>query len=294
LCDWWLETGSDRERRILEVGAGTGRFARSFLDRLRERRPETYSTLQYLIVDLSPALRVSQDRLCSEHARILRSVSGDALTVTLPEKSVDFIVCNEMIADLPVAQVSRRRIGESRAASPAEELVQRFGLEFPEGYSLLDQTLVNEGAIQLLERMRRWLRPGGRALIVEYGQRRQAPVAVTLGGHTEFSIDFGHLFQVAERLRLEPALESLGTFLGFDAGCRVLGMPSSKLLGRYLLPRLGRKPAAVLMYAEEDVGALLGSDFQRVGNLRFHPLASKETGLSPFSFQVLKLRASDD
>src|SRR5207248_1453959 len=52
--DVCLERGLISERpRVLEIGGGTGRFARAFLDRFAARRPDAYRSSSYALFDLS-------------------------------------------------------------------------------------------------------------------------------------------------------------------------------------------------------------------------------------------------
>ena len=45
-----------RKRRILEIGCGTGRFARAFLDRMRAVEPARYREVRYTLFELSETL----------------------------------------------------------------------------------------------------------------------------------------------------------------------------------------------------------------------------------------------
>ena len=68
--------------RIVEVGGGTGTNAASILDYLRDEAPERYSTMSYLLLEISPALAEQQrERLAQAgHEAVSQVVVADALS----------------------------------------------------------------------------------------------------------------------------------------------------------------------------------------------------------------------
>lgn len=283
-CDRLLTMGVPRAgARILEIGCGTGRFARSVLDRLRQRRPRVYAEVRYVLFDLAPTLQASQQELCASHAERTEFRLGNIEAQAFEAASFDLIIANEMIADLSVASVEAERAAGGRPPTDAECLATRYALAPPKDRS---RFLINQGAIRLLERAAEWLAPGGTVIVTEYGSPDSFPALVELHGHNEHSIHFGHLGQVAETLGLRTTLEDLGTFFGFDGAQEVIHAASAPLLIHHLLPFLGRERLPLLAYDRDALRARLGAEMDRIGNLRFSPL--KDDGLmNPFKFHAL-------
>ena len=243
--------------RILEIGCGTGRFARAFLDRMRDVDPACYRDVRYTLFELSETLAASQRQLCAAHADRVSFVAGDVERYAFAD-TFDLIVANEMIADLSV---------EER-----------------------DGSLINSGAIALVEKLPSLLAPGGYAALTEYGSTVEPPMPVKLPGHIEHSIHFGHLLEAAERVHLEARCLQLVEYLGFDAGVEVLSRHSLHLL-QQVSPALLGPTVPSLSYDRAQLAQLLGEALDRIGNLFFLPVANTDTFMSPAGFLALELRA---
>ena len=92
---------------VLEVGGGTGSFARSFIN-----QAASLSRINYHILDLSPALMENQRKILSGLLPESRHFQQDATEFDLPGHTFDLIVSNEVIADFPVASVQRKNGNE--------------------------------------------------------------------------------------------------------------------------------------------------------------------------------------
>ncbi|HZU83186.1 MAG TPA: class I SAM-dependent methyltransferase [Polyangiaceae bacterium] len=265
--------------RVLEIGCGTGRFARAFLDAMAAHLPDAYRTATYTMFDLAPALTASQRRLTSPHADRTAFENGDIETHSFGSRRFDLVIANEMMADLSVEIADRDRPG-------AVACVERYALS---GEGALRRFVVNSGAIRLLERIAGILEPGGCAVATEYGSRDAFPVAVELGDHTEHSIHFGHLEQVARRLGLDPRCESLLSWLGFDASCEVIANDSLMLLRRLSRQIFGR-PLPAAAYTREQLRDAVGGALDRVENVRFRRVGDRRSHMCPGEFQALRMR----
>ena len=153
-----------RTLEVLEVGGGTGSFARGFLQQAASLNG---TRLNYHILDLSPALMESQRKTLSELLPESRHFQQDATEFDLPGRTFDLIVSNEVIADFPVASVQRNN----------DRKWQGEGAYYLDKYNLPDKDapdsfLVNAGAFRFIERAWKHLNPGG-TLIVS-GIRRRA------------------------------------------------------------------------------------------------------------------------
>ncbi|MBM4280851.1 MAG: methyltransferase domain-containing protein [Deltaproteobacteria bacterium] len=253
--------------QFAELGCGTGRFAHDFLARLQERTPALYASSTYTLVDLSPALQQSQRRRCAPHGDRCRFVLGDLLAWQ-PDRAVDVVISNEVIADLPVRPLYRDDVSTDHGEAAA--CVRRHGLSLA---GLPHATLINTGAIALVERLPQLLAKDGVAVVTEYGSRTRGPVRVALGGHVEHSIHYGHLEDVAARVGLQPTIARVVDLLGFDESTRVVDLEHLDVLRRAVGPSLGLPPLPRMAFSVDDVRAWLGPHAPRVRHVVDAPLS---------------------
>jgi SAM-dependent methyltransferase len=265
-CDVVLEEllpgGRTRDvLHIVELGCGTGRFAHDFLARLRDTAPSLYSRTTYTLVDLSPALQQSQRRRCAPHGERCRFVLGDLLRFA-PTSPVDVVVSNEVIADLPVRPLYRDDVLVD--GGEAASCVRRHGLSL---HGLPHATLINTGAVALVERLPLLLRNDGVAIVTEYGSRTRGPARVVLGDHVEHSIHYGHLEQVAAQVGLHARVERVVDALHFDERVRFVDLECLDVLRRAVGPALGLPPLPRMAFTVDDIRAWLGPAAPRVHNV---------------------------
>ncbi|RMG09426.1 MAG: methyltransferase domain-containing protein [Planctomycetota bacterium] len=277
--------------QAVEVGGGTGFFAKDFLDGLAIQAPRLFRRLRYAIVDLSPALRASQQRRTRPHADRVRLVGGDAERLPLATGSVDFLVSNEVIADLRVAPTRRVDIEEDggEEGGPGAAAVRRYGLDVRNAPGLF---FVNVGAFAFLEEVARVLRPGGRALVTEYGSQTRFPEPSNHLDHAEYSIHFGHLAQVATTLGLEWSLVQVSEWIGLDGRVEVLQTTQSffETLRAFLATRSVRLEK--IAYTPESFAELLGDRvaLRNLEGVEFGPCGRRVLGLRPQQFLGLVVR----
>jgi SAM-dependent MidA family methyltransferase len=106
-AEMWEILGKPAPFTWVEMGAGRGLFAVDFIEWIRDRRPDLFATLDYVLIEATPsATAASFDRLRSEgldrHAR-----SAAALEDLEPVTGCFF--SNELVDALPVAVVTRRQ-----------------------------------------------------------------------------------------------------------------------------------------------------------------------------------------
>ncbi len=243
---------------VLEVGGGTGSFARSFLQQAAQLNG---TSINYHILDLSPALMASQRKILSELLPESGHFQQDATEFDLPDHTFDLILSNEVIADFPVAPVH----GE--------------GAYYVEKYNLSDKNapvtaVVNEGAFRFIERAWKHLKPGGTFIVSEYGAADLFPTQCYHLNHEEYSIHFGHLAACAEKVGFQCRLLTLKEFLGLDDEVLVLNGREEHLL---CLNHVFKNYGHVLPFA-----VISKSDFEeRCGRI------VEETGLIGYSFSPL-------
>jgi SAM-dependent methyltransferase len=191
---------------VLEIGGGTGSFARAFIQRAQQNG----KSLNYQIMDLSPALAENQRRILSEIHPPVGHINQDAVQFELPGRKFDLILLNEVIADFPVAAVTREgdHFGGEGAA-----FIEEYGLTVDDA---ADGFYVNAGVFEFLARAWTHLNPGGRLILSEYGSKTHYPVESFHLNHSEFTIHFGHVIECARKIGFECRLEMLTEFLGID------------------------------------------------------------------------------
>lgn len=204
---------------ILEVGGGTGSFARAFLNQARSMN----TSVRYHILDLAPALIESQRQLLSNASPPVEHFQQDATAFDLPGREFDLIIANEVIADFPTAEVQRN---SSPQADAGHQWIGEGG-QYVEKYSLSvddapQQFLVNAGVFKFVERAWSHLAPGGALVVSEYGGEHKYPAEAFHLNHAEFSIHFGHVMDCARKVGFQSRLLTLGDFLGVNEDVSML------------------------------------------------------------------------
>ena len=284
-----VDDGGRGRVHVVEVGGGTGFLCRAFLDRLGLEAPRLYNRLRWTIVDLSPALRAAQRERTATHAGRVAIVGGDAVALPFADGSVDCLLSNEVIADLPVAAVRLEELEAGGAGGPAAEVLGRLGVPWDDAPGLFH---VNVGALRFLEEVARVLRPGGSAWLSEYGHVARYPERSLHLDHDEWSIHFGQLRAAASRLGLESSLEELAGFLRLQGHVPVLQTTQSFFAAlRALLARHGVSLTKVAWTREMLQELLQGKlRLEDLGGLSFKPCGERLLGLKPPEFKALVLR----
>ena len=242
---------------VLEVGGGTGSFARSFIKQALHK-----VQVNYHILDLSPALMANQRKLLSEFLPESSHFHQDATEFDLPGRTFDLIVSNEVIADFPVASIK----------GDGAYYVEKYDLSVTDAP---DSALVNAGVFRFIERAWKHLKPGGTLIVSEYGAVDRYPAASFNLNHDEYTIHFGHVAACAAAVGFQSALLTLKDFLGLDDNVLVLNGREEHLL---CLNHVFKNYGAELPYA-----VIAKSDFEN----RFGGIV-EETGLIGYSFSPLK------
>jgi SAM-dependent methyltransferase len=192
------ERGLPVDGPVVEVGCGDGELARDWA-------PEA----PWLRVDLSPALLATQGRAAPHTSGVL----ADGTRLPLRDRSVGFLLSNEVLADLtavpsdhPDPQVDTLLAGARCEPSP------------PGSWH-------NLGAMQLVVEVARVLAPGGAAVLTEFGSPDETPTETVQLDHPEVSIRFDHLVGVARAHGLVATLSRLDDLLGADLSARHLTRP---------------------------------------------------------------------
>jgi len=250
--------GQKKRLEVLEVGGGTGTFARSFLQQSQKLKDEALGQieLKYHILDLSPALIQNQRELLSHLMPADRHFHQDATRFDLPGRTFDLIIANEVVADFPMAAVQRGAAdpNEGNSTIPRWQgsgagYLEKYGLDTSDAPASF---LLNAGAFEFIARCFEHLVPGGTLLVSEYGSTHQYPAQAFQLSHEEFSIHFGHLAACAVRLGLVCRLLPLKEFLALDDSVSALaGQQEHFLILNHVFKKYGLSlPYAVISQAE--------------------------------------------
>src|SRR5215216_178804 len=253
---------SSPKLEVLEVGGGTGSFARAFMK-------QAGTNVNYHILDLSPALMENQRKILSELLPESRHFQQDATEFDLPGRTFDLIISNEVIADFPVAPVQRN--GASEFQGEGAYYLDRYDLSHEDAP---DSFVVNSGAFRFIERAWKHLRPGGTFIVTEYGSDHIYPARSYNLNHDEFTIHFGHLAACAAQVGFQCRLLTLKEFLAFDDDVLVLNGREEHIL---CLNHILKSYGVTLPYA-----VISRSDFERECQR-----IVEQTGLIGYSFSPL-------
>ena len=262
---------------VLEVGGGTGSFAVSFLRQASQVSQTSTSpvTLNYHIVDLSPALMVNQQALHSALPTKVTYLQQNAVELDIPGCEFDLIMANEVIADFPTAEVTRVQAGpglpNSTYHGAGAEYILKYDLpvaDAPEHFH------VNAGVFDFIERAWNHLKPDGAVVLSEYGGDTY-PVRQSHLNHDEYSIHFGHVMASASKIGFKCRLVTLKQFLNLNDDVLTLdGSAEHILCLNYVLQKFG----STLPYA-----AISKREFQA----RFQEI-TEQIGLVGPTFSPLK------
>jgi SAM-dependent methyltransferase len=244
---------------VLEVGGGTGSFARAFITRAASLNNVH---VNYHILDLSPALMENQRKLLSELLPESSHFHQDATEFDLAGRTFDLIVSNEVIADFPVAS------GDAEGAY----FIDKYDLPIADAP---DSFVVNAGVFRFIERAWEHLKPGGTLIVSEYGAVDRYPLPSFNLNHDEYTIHFGHVAACAAKVGFQCRLLTLKEFLDLDDEVLVLNGREEHLL---CLNHVFKNYGEVLPYA-----VISKSDFEkRCGRI------VEQTGLIGYSFSPLR------
>ncbi len=273
---------------VVEVGGGTGRFAEQLVAALRE----TSSTLTYTLMDASPALHAAQAARLAKLGAGVQTRLGDAADLQLAADSVDWLVSNEVIADLRIGMVTRRSLDSGTADVETDPqalaLVQQYSLNCT---AAPEPVPIQVGATRLVEQLARVLKPGGYALLTEFGAKDQFPIESTHLDHAEWSVHFGHLMKVAETLGMTAELVPVPSLLGLREDVWVLASNRTQFRNlRFLLRSLGSDLPKRAMTPEQFAVHCAGKvRADKLEGLQFRPIGERVMGIVPGEFKALIL-----
>ncbi|WP_447976736.1 class I SAM-dependent methyltransferase [Candidatus Nitrospira bockiana] len=262
---WW----NPKPRTVLEVGGGLGYVAREFG---AELSPAERQGVQYLFLDITKPFLLSQLTLGSEGGWECRGVQANGEWLPLKSASIDLVIDNENLADMTPVQLTRAEVesgtGTSALNQEALDWIRRIRL--PLDPALPDTFLFNLGPIRFASELWRVLRPGGRAVLIEFGIESGWPGTVKLPGHTEYEIHYGHLRHAARWLGFQEQYFALPQFMVLKPDTRLLCTGAAYAIQRFC-QAIG-KPFAIRAYTESELKQALGDMLPRLMGCHYHEL----------------------
>ena len=146
------------------------------------------------------------------------------------------------------------------------ELIKKLRLNLDKPYP--DEAIFNYGAIKFLIELWRVLRPGGRALLIEFGIDSGWPDPVRLPGHTEYEVQYTHMRHVAKWLGFNEQYYALPQLLSIKRDTQVLCTGAAYAIRR--LQEAEGKKFAVRAYTESELKESLGDALSKLTGLHYH------------------------
>jgi SAM-dependent methyltransferase len=278
-----------QEAKFLEVGGGTGRFAKAFLQHAKEIN---FAIQSYEILDLSPELQKSQKILNELAPTNMKYHLGSAENWSFPKNSFDFIVSNEVIADFSAVRLEKcffqKKLSSfSGAKKEAIQWIRDFQLPLMDAPDIF---YFNLGAARFIKNIFQSLKAGGSAFVSEFGGVASYPDPTVHLNHNEYSIHWGQMAYIAKCLGFKSVeLVDLASFLKFN--------PFEPMLVSdiYSLQEIFRKFQSKLpsgAYSKQDLKPHLKKISQaKLQGLEYAPLKDRNHwGPSPYDFQILLLQ----
>ena len=260
---WW----NPKPKRIVEVGAGLGYLSQEMA---KELSPVERRNVEYIFLDLTRPFLHSQLDLATNAGWSARALNANAEYLPLADASVDLVIDNENLADMTPTHFAKEELesgeGTTEERQRSLELIKKLRLNLDKPYP--DEAIFNYGAIKFLIELWRVLRPGGRALLIEFGIDSGWPDPVRLPGHTEYEVQYTHMRHAAKWLGFNEQYYALPQLLSIKRDTQVLCTGAAYAIRR--LQEAEGKKFAVRAYTESELKESLGDALSKLTGLHYH------------------------
>jgi SAM-dependent methyltransferase len=237
-----------------------------------ELTPTERQGVRYLFVDITRPFVGSQLALAREGGWTPAGVQANAEWLPVRDATVDLVVDNENLADMTPVQLTRNEavsgIGRTPLHQEALDWIRR--LRLPLGDEVPTEFIFNLGPLRFVSELWRVLKPGGRAVLIEFGIEAGAPAPVKLPGHTEYEVHYGHLRQAARWLGFQEHYFALPQFFVLRPDVKLLCTGAAYAIQRFCTA--AGKPFAVRAYTEGELKSTLGDMLPRLMGCHYHEL----------------------
>jgi SAM-dependent MidA family methyltransferase len=172
--EMWRVLGSPQSITLEELGPGRGLFARDVLDWSEKKFPDFFRALCYLLVEVSPALRVRLQSTLSRHFE-----TGKAAFLGPEDRlwSIDIVFANELFDAMPVEILSSH--GSLRIDFRDGRFVETWAPPSPQELEFLDRYSVHP-------------EPGERVEVPLLAQQNMQAMAMIMQRGFIVVIDYGY------------------------------------------------------------------------------------------------------
>ncbi len=285
-CKQVLEKGllTNEHKIIVEIGGGLGDFAHDFLVQLHKEQAQR----PYIILDISSELQKKQKDTLKDFPNVFFHLANAQELPFQTQEIEGLVISNEVIADFDSVELSPEEWNSSQ--DPNIKFLHNV-VSAPK-----EKKLINTGTIDFIKDLYRVLAPKSTAIITEHGLWEDSRVTLTgrpgspETSHLEFSINWKHIYLLAESLGFSCKIEALIDFLPFDKDIEVANLNDSRALNKAdpTFP-VAAIPASLLYQAFGglDIRSTAGLRLPKVGAAGF-----PDDNTLPFyqSFQTLILK----
>ncbi|MCA9471363.1 MAG: class I SAM-dependent methyltransferase [Nitrospirales bacterium] len=276
---------SPRPTCIVEVGAGLGYVSKELAGELSA---EERAGMSYTFLDLTKPFLGSQTRLAQSAGWQASAIQANAEQLPFRDGSVDLIIDNENLADMTPVQLTAKELETHEGTTPqhqaALDLIRR--LHLPLDTPFPDEIIFNFGALSFLMEAWRVLKPGGHAIMIEFGIETGYPEPVKLPGHTEYEVQYSHMRHAARGLGFREQYCALPQLLNISGNTQVLCTGAAYAIRRICASL--DKPFSVRAYTHAELKDSLGETLPKLTGLHYHSVLDP-AWFGLWDFKVLML-----